>query len=415
MCSRSSRSRRCRQLAGADGCRCGIQHPHGSRRRADAASSRGWPISSGRPANESPNGSSNRPPDGPRGEPPFRARPRRQPGSACRARRSARALARPVGCRSRDLGVIEDDAVARGRAASGADRVARRDGWRICRRLVAPRLSCVGSSTASRHVANPGPDLRRKNNHRLPWSSARSGARCLILAATFEFLASVATRLPKVTIPSPSMLHLRGGRNGSRARSTRTSPSSGATSPRPSRVDPLRSRPSGCRYLQLDDVAFAYLCDPNGPARPVAANGDDPAGLPQTLRRDDQRSACRPARPDMTVTMHTCRGNFKQRVGRRGRLRVGCRGDVRRGCRRVLHGISTVKRSGTFEPLRLLPAPETVVLGLVTTKVGVLEDQATRSGAASTRRPPTCRSKAPVPVAAMRILEHAPRQRPAGR
>jgi len=178
--------------------------------------------------------------------------------------------------------------------------------------------------------------------------------------------------MPKVTIPSPSMLHLRGGRNAIAREVYPDLDEFWSDVAVAYRRAIAAFAASGCRYLQLDDVAFAYLCDPKV-REACRRNGDDPAELPQRYAATINAAlADRPA--DMTVTMHTCRGNFKSAWVAEG------------GYEAVAEAMFAVDadaffmefdsdRSGTFEPLRLLPASKTVVLGLVTTKVGVLEDR----------------------------------------
>ena len=94
---------------------------------------------------------------------------------------------------------------------------------------------------------------------------------------------------------------------------------------------------AGCTYLQLDDVAFAYLCDPK--IRDTCRkNGDDPDALPAHLRRDHQRARWRTARRHDDHDAHLPR-QLQERLGRRGRLRAGGRGDVLQRRRRLLHGV----------------------------------------------------------------------------
>ena len=125
----------------------------------------------------------------------------------------------------------------------------------------------------------------------------------------FDFLKSVATRMPKVCIPAPSMLHFRGGRE---AISEAVYPNledfyEDLTAAYRAEVADLAAR--GCRYLQFDDTNLAYLCDPEIRAR-TKARGDDPDALTRLYCRlvnDSIRD--RPA--DMTICVHLCRGNFK--------------------------------------------------------------------------------------------------------
>jgi 5-methyltetrahydropteroyltriglutamate--homocysteine methyltransferase len=132
---------------------------------------------------------------------------------------------------------------------------------------------------------------------------------------------------------------------------------------------------AGCSYLQLDDVSFAYLCDPRV-REGLRAAGDDPATLPRAYA-DVIDAALRDRPPGMAVTLHTCRGNFRSTW-----LASGGYED------RVLEAMFSTsvdgyfmewdsERAGGFAPLRLLPPGKTVVLGLVTTKAGALESKDT--------------------------------------
>jgi 5-methyltetrahydropteroyltriglutamate--homocysteine methyltransferase len=193
-----------------------------------------------------------------------------------------------------------------------------------------------------------------------------------IMTEHFAFLESVAGATPKFTIPSPSLLHLRGGRG---AISRAVYPdleefwSDVAAAYRKAIAHLARA---GCTYLQLDDVSFAYLCDPKIREN-CRRNGDDPETLPR--RYADTINAALAGRPaGMTVTMHTCRGNFKSAWVAEG------------GYDPVAAAMFSVNvdgffmefdsaRAGSFEPLRALPKGKKVVLGLVTTKLGAIEDQ----------------------------------------
>jgi 5-methyltetrahydropteroyltriglutamate--homocysteine methyltransferase len=186
-----------------------------------------------------------------------------------------------------------------------------------------------------------------------------------------EFLTSVTTQTPKVTIPSPTMLHFRGGRG---AISVEAYPQldgfyTDVATAYAEEIDDLAS--AGCRYLQLDDTNLAYLCDAR--QRDAArARGDDPDELPLRYARLINASiAQRPA--DMKVCVHLCRGNFRSSwVAEGGYEPVA----------RVLFNELKVDgyfleyddaRSGDFAPLRHVPRDKMVVLGLVTTKLDRLE------------------------------------------
>jgi 5-methyltetrahydropteroyltriglutamate--homocysteine methyltransferase len=167
------------------------------------------------------------------------------------------------------------------------------------------------------------------------------------------------------------MLHLRGGRN---AISTEVYPDLDefwTDVAAAYRVAIAQLARAGCVYLQLDDVAFAYLCDPRM-RDTCRRNGDDPDDLPRRYAAAvDAALAGRPA--GMTVTMHTCRGNFKSAWVAEGGYEIVAEAMFSTSVDAFFMEFDS-ERAGGFEPLRLLPADKTVVLGLVTTKSGELED-----------------------------------------
>jgi len=131
---------------------------------------------------------------------------------------------------------------------------------------------------------------------------------------------------------------------------------------------------AGCKYLQIDDVSFAYLCDEKF-AGALAQRGDDPKKLAWTYA--EAINAAVANRPEgMAITMHTCRGNFKSTWVASG----GYEPVVEALFSANLDGFFMEfdsERAGTFEPLRYVPKGKKVVLGLVTTKFGQLEDKDT--------------------------------------
>lgn len=196
-----------------------------------------------------------------------------------------------------------------------------------------------------------------------------------IFADHFSYLQSVAgdAVTPKLTIPSPNMVHYRGG---------------------PASIDPKvypdieefwddlaaayaeqvrRLGELGCRYLQLDDTSLAYLNDPAQRAM-ISERGDDAEHL--HLRYIRQINAALAGRPEsMNVTTHMCRGNFRSSWTAEGGYDFVAE---------ALFGELNVdgfflefddERSGGFEPLRFVPPGKMVVLGLVTTKRGELESK----------------------------------------
>jgi 5-methyltetrahydropteroyltriglutamate--homocysteine methyltransferase len=202
----------------------------------------------------------------------------------------------------------------------------------------------------------------------------RISLRETIFADAFRYLASVVTTAtPKLTVPSPSMVHFRGGR--------------AAIDPgiypemdefwadlTAAYADEVRSLAElGCTYLQLDDTSLAYLNDPEQRAF-IAGQGGDPDHQHETyIANINAALAARPAQ--MRVTTHMCRGNFRSSWAAEGGydfVAEALFNDLE------VDGFFLEyddERSGGFEPLRFVPKDKTVVLGLVTTKRGELESK----------------------------------------
>jgi 5-methyltetrahydropteroyltriglutamate--homocysteine methyltransferase len=196
-----------------------------------------------------------------------------------------------------------------------------------------------------------------------------------IFGEDFSFLQSVAGdgQTPKLTIPSPSMVHYRGGRA---AVDEDVYPDldgfwDDLTSAYADEVAALHGL--GCRYLQFDDTSLAYLNDPKQRAQ-MAASGADADHLHEAyIAHINEALAGRPA--DMAITTHMCRGNFRSSWVAEGGYDFVAE---------ALFGELAVDgffmewddaRSGGFEPLRFVPKDKVVVLGLVTTKRGELESR----------------------------------------
>jgi len=130
-----------------------------------------------------------------------------------------------------------------------------------------------------------------------------------IMVEHFAYLKSVATRMPKFTMPSPGSAHFRGGRNAISRTIYPDLEEFWADLGAAYRKAIGHLYDAGCRYLQLDDTAWSMICDPK--EREFSRQrGDDPDRLPaQYARMTNQALAGRPA--DMVVTMHSCRGNFR--------------------------------------------------------------------------------------------------------
>jgi 5-methyltetrahydropteroyltriglutamate--homocysteine methyltransferase len=187
----------------------------------------------------------------------------------------------------------------------------------------------------------------------------------------FEFLKSVTQHTPKVTIPSPTMVHFRGSRQTIDIHAYPDMDEFFADLAACYRAEVDSLHQAGCRYLQLDDTNLAYLCDPKLRAG-ARERGHDPDQLPHAYAT--LINSIIDGRPkDLTVAVHLCRGNFKSAwVAEGGYEPVA----------EVLFNNLNVDayfleyddgRAGDFRPLRFVPKHKTVVLGLVTTKVGELE------------------------------------------
>ncbi|MGH6671192.1 MAG: 5-methyltetrahydropteroyltriglutamate--homocysteine S-methyltransferase [Xanthobacteraceae bacterium] len=189
----------------------------------------------------------------------------------------------------------------------------------------------------------------------------------------FRFLKAHTRQTPKLTIPSPSSLHFRYGRDAVPESIYPSMDGFYADLGESYRKVVRAFADAGCRYLQLDEVNLAYLCDP-ALRKVIADRGEDPAALPATYA-GMINAAISDIPPDMTITMHLCRGNFRSSFVASG----GYEPVAEILFNRInVHGYFMeydTERAGGFEPLRFVPKNKTVVLGLVTTKSGTLESK----------------------------------------
>ncbi|MBX3592879.1 5-methyltetrahydropteroyltriglutamate--homocysteine S-methyltransferase [Sphingomonas sp.] len=194
-----------------------------------------------------------------------------------------------------------------------------------------------------------------------------------IQRADYEFLASCTSRTPKVTIPSPTMLHFRGGREAIDDAAYPDLDDFYSDLAAAYRAEIKSLADAGCRYLQLDDTNLAYLCD-DTQRENARRRGMDPDQLPRLYARIINESI-RDRPDDMVVCVHLCRGNFRSSWAAEGGYEPVAE---------VLFNELDIDgyfleyddpRSGDFAPLRHLPKGKTVVLGLVTTKLGQLESK----------------------------------------
>jgi 5-methyltetrahydropteroyltriglutamate--homocysteine methyltransferase len=219
---------------------------------------------------------------------------------------------------------------------------------------------------------NPGPKFGgTEEQPPIPHVSGKLRYSKPIMVDDFAFLKKTTSRTAKFTIPSPSMLHLRAGRAGISRQAYPDIEEFWNDAAQAYRAAIAAFAKAGCTYLQLDDVSFAYLCDPKIREN-CRKNGDDPEELPQTYARTIARALeNRPA--GLTVTMHTCRGNFKSAWVAEGGYEPVAEAMFSSGVDGFFMEFDSA-RAGGFEPLRFVPKGKKVVLGLVSSKTGALED-----------------------------------------
>lgn len=189
----------------------------------------------------------------------------------------------------------------------------------------------------------------------------------------FNYLKARVTQTPKVSIPSPTMVHFRGGRKAIDIEAYPDMDDFFEDLAQCYRDEIAALYQAGCRYIQMDDTNLAYLCDPKMRAGALE-RGDDPNELPHAYAElinsviDDRPQ-------DLTIGIHLCRGNFRSTWFAEG------------GYEPIAEALFNElnvdayfleyddERSGDFAPLRFVPDDKTVVLGLVTTKLPQLESR----------------------------------------
>jgi len=204
--------------------------------------------------------------------------------------------------------------------------------------------------------------------------NGKLGVSKTIFGDDFTFLKeTVTTSVPKLTIPSPSMVHYRGGKASIDESVYPDLDSFWADLTAAYREEVRRLGELGCTYLQFDDTSLAYMNDPHQRAYIGSIGGDPERQHVEYIHHINEALAERP--PGMSVTTHMCRGNF--------RSSWAASGDYEFVAEALFNELEVDgffmewddERSGGFEPLRLVPKGKHVVLGLVTTKVGELEQK----------------------------------------
>jgi 5-methyltetrahydropteroyltriglutamate--homocysteine methyltransferase len=197
-----------------------------------------------------------------------------------------------------------------------------------------------------------------------------------IFGEDFAFLKSVATATPKLTIPSPSVLHGTMNRVSGPAAYDKVYPRGDdliADLATAYRDEIARLAALGCSYLQLDDTTFAGLCDPEGRAAYAKGGGD--ADTRHLTYIDLVNRALRDRPPGMRICTHTCRGNYRSAWFASGAYDFVAEPLFSQLAVDGFFLEYDDARSGGFEPLRFVPKGKMVVLGLVTTKRPELESK----------------------------------------
>lgn len=194
-----------------------------------------------------------------------------------------------------------------------------------------------------------------------------------IMVDHFKFLKSATKRTPKFCIPSPTYMHMRGGRKVIDPKAYPDVSEFWSDIVAGYRAEIADLAAAGCTYLQLDDVSFATLCD-EGIQHQVERDGENAIAL-ASLYADVVNAIIANRDPAMTVTMHTCRGNAMSMWMAEGGYDPVAE---------IMLGMIDVdgffleydsERAGGFEPLRFMPKNKRVVLGLVSSKVPELESK----------------------------------------
>jgi len=204
---------------------------------------------------------------------------------------------------------------------------------------------------------------------------SKLGVSETIFGDAFRFLQeTVTTNVPKLTIPSPSMVHYRGGKAAIDPRIYPDLDSFWSDLVAAYREQVRRVGELGCTYLQFDDTSLAYMNDPHQRDYIASIGGDPQRQHLDYIQHINEALADRP--DGMSVTTHSCRGNFRSAWAAEGSWDFVAEA--------LLNELQVDgffmewddERSGGFEPLRFLPKGEKqVVLGLVTTKKGELESK----------------------------------------
>lgn len=195
-----------------------------------------------------------------------------------------------------------------------------------------------------------------------------------IFVKDFAFLKSVTKATPKQTIPSPTNMHFRGGRKVIDEKAYPDLEEFYADLGRVYREEVAGLAQAGCRYLQIDEVNFTYMCDPKLRAEVQTTINEDPAKLAHRYAKlINEAIASRPQ--EMIVSVHMCRGNAYSTWMAEGGYEPVAEVIFNELAVDAFFLEYDTPRAGDFTPLRFVPKDKRVVLGLVTTKHGRLENK----------------------------------------
>jgi 5-methyltetrahydropteroyltriglutamate--homocysteine methyltransferase len=193
-----------------------------------------------------------------------------------------------------------------------------------------------------------------------------------VMVSHFEFLKKNTRQTAKLCIPAPTYLHMRGGRKVVNPQAYPDVEEFWSDIVNAYREEIRDLGAAGCRYLQIDDVSFATLCD-EGIRAQVRRDGEDPDKLPAKYASIIS-SLLEGKRKDMAVTMHTCRGNHASMWMAEGGYEAVAEAIFQTAVDGFFLEYDT-ERAGGFEPLRFVPKGKKVVLGLVSSKKPALESR----------------------------------------
>ena len=204
-----------------------------------------------------------------------------------------------------------------------------------------------------------------------PYAKAKIKRMRPLALDEYEFLKGVTKLTAKITLPAPSTMHFYRCNDFADRAVYKDANSFFADLTAVFKQEIAELAKAGCRYIQLDEVAVALLCDPGIRAQ-IAKSGSDPDALVD-LYIDSINRAVADCPPDVKIGVHMCRGNFKGHyLGAGGYESVAERFFANTGVNHFLLEYDT-PRAGDFAPLRFVPKSKGVVLGLISSKTPALE------------------------------------------